>query len=598
MQFRLFKLRFRRRLRKGQQQVEELGVQAEQSLEKNFFRRLGTLGRAWRFIAVWIGLFVIIIIYQIAQIEGLDSHYQHVAPVAGGTYTEGILGRFTNANPLFATSEVDSSVSKLLFAGLFTYDVHNHLIGDLASGYSVDDKGTTYTVHLRPNLTWQDGTPLTADDVVYTYRTIQNPDVQSPLANSWQGIKVAKVNAYSVTFTLTNPLTAFPDDLTNGIVPMHLLASIPATELRSSDFNTVHPIGAGPFSWSALQVKNPGTDSSEILIALKPFDHYHGGKPQLDSFIIDSFSQQSDLESAFKKQQLNGVVGLTSLPPSLKGMNQLQQYNLILSAATMTFFNTASPVLSDPAVRHALIAGTNVPAILQHLAYTTHPVNEPFLINQLGYNKTFAQSAFDPQTADATLDKAGWTMDASGHREKAGKPLSFGLSAADTPENRLVTSMLVHDWQQLGAQVSLHLQSDAELSTIISSNTAGSPTYDALLYGISIGVDPDVFVYWDSSQTDPRSTRLNLSLYKSSVADASLEAGRTRQDPALRTIKYQPFLQAWQQDAPAMGLYQPRFFYITNEKIYGLDEQTINIGTDRFNNVQNWEVRTAKVTNN
>ena len=121
------------------------------------------------------------------------------------------------------------------------------------------------------------------------------------------------------------------------------------------------------------------------------------------------------------------------------------------------------------------------------------------------------------------------------------------------------------------------------------------PTYDALLYGVSIGVDPDVYVYWDSSQVDLRSpSRLNFSEYSNGAANASLEAGRTRLDPALRTVKYQPFLQAWQADAPALGLYQPRFLYLTHGPVYGLDETPINSDAQRFSNVWNWEVREGR----
>jgi peptide/nickel transport system substrate-binding protein len=119
------------------------------------------------------------------------------------------------------------------------------------------------------------------------------------------------------------------------------------------------------------------------------------------------------------------------------------------------------------------------------------------------------------------------------------------------------------------------------------------------LYGVSVGVDPDVYVYWHSSQADALSpVRLNLSEYKSSQADASLEAGRTRLDPALRTEKYKPFLQAWQADAPALGMYQPRFLYITHGQVFGLSQHAVNSDADRFTNVQNWEVRQARKTVN
>ena len=175
---------------------------------------------------------------------------------------------------------------------------------------------------------------------------------------------------------------------------------------------------------------------------------------------------------------------------------------------------------------------------------------------------------------------------------KANQQLTFNLYAADTSESRYVTSALQQQWRAVGVNVHVILQADSDLQ-----NTVAFHTYDALLYGISIGVDPDVFAYWDSSQADPRSsTWLNLSEYKSPTADEALEAGRTRFDPTLRTIKYQPFLQAWQSDAPALGLYQPRLLYITHGPVAGLDEHAINTATDRFDNVVNWEIRTGKVT--
>jgi peptide/nickel transport system substrate-binding protein len=137
-------------------------------------------------------------------------------------------------------------------------------------------------------------------------------------------------------------------------------------------------------------------------------------------------------------------------------------------------------------------------------------------------------------------------------------------------------------------------QDEADFGNNVLSKAPSSlgGDYDALLFGTSIGADPDVYVYWHSSQIDPNSpVRLNFSQYSSAGADAGLEAGRTRLDPALRAAKYQPFLQAWQTDAPALGLYQPRFLYLTRGPVYGLEEATINSDIGRFRNVHNWQVR-------
>jgi len=133
-------------------------------------------------------------------------------------------------------------------------------------------------------------------------------------------------------------------------------------------------------------------------------------------------------------------------------------------------------------------------------------------------------------------------------------------------------------------------------SSVDLNNTITYHNYDALLYGISIGVDPDVFAYWDSSQAYPTALNgVNFSEYKSSTADQGLEAGRIVSDPALRAIKYATFLSAWQSDAPALALYQPRFLYLTNQPVFGLGDNTINSATGHYNNVQNWEIREAKV---
>jgi peptide/nickel transport system substrate-binding protein len=249
MSTRLIRLRFRRRVRKGQQQVGDLSVQAEQHIDRHLFRRFERLLPIRRFLTAWLGLLLLLIGGLIIQNLSLSGYYQTLRTVPGGIYNEGLQGRFTNANPMYATSDVDTTVSRLIFAGLFTYDNQGKLVGDLASGYSVDSHGTTYTVHLKPHLTWQDGKPLTSSDVVFTYQSIQNPDAQSPLQSSWAGISVTAPDPNTVVFKLPGVLAAFPSNLTNGIVPRHLLADIPPSDLRSADFNTVNPVGAGPFAW-------------------------------------------------------------------------------------------------------------------------------------------------------------------------------------------------------------------------------------------------------------------------------------------------------------------------------------------------------------
>lgn len=584
---RAFKLRFRRRFRRSKRQVEEFGQVAEDRLERDFFRRLDRLIDVRRFIGTWVLLCLLLAGCLIGQLYGLTRYYQKLSAVPGGTYTEGILGTFTNASPLYATSSVDSTVSHLLFAGLLKYDDNNALTGNLARSWTVDDRGTTYTVHLRPHLTWQDGQPLTADDVVFTFKSIQNPDAQSPLNGGWTGVKIAAVDPLTVTFTLPNVLSSFAESLTTGLIPKHILGNTPMSQLRSSTFNTTHPVGAGPFSLHAIQVSGTTDQNRQEQVELVPFDNYAGGKPKLDSFVVHSYLDEAQLNNAFKAQEVNAIVGPSSIPPEITKIANVKVNSFPLTAAVMTFFKTSQGVLADTQVRQALVKGANVPAIIKELGYPTLPVTEPILRGQLGFNPATQQSGFDPNAASALLGQAGWNPGPDGIRAKDNHRLSFKLYAEGNVEYSAVASALQKQWRAIGVDAQVILQSDADFQTTLAQHA-----YDALLYGVSIGADPDVFVYWDSSQADPRAAhRYNFSEYKSSTVDAALEAGRTRLDPTLRSAKYQPFLQAWQTDAPALGLYRPRFVYVTHGDVSGLNEHSLNTEVDRLNNVQNWMIR-------
>lgn len=589
---RAVKLRFRRRFRMRRKQVEEISQQAGDQLERNFFRRLERLAGVRRFVAVWLILILLLGGSVTAQLSALRGYYQEPGPVPGGTYTEGILGSFTDASPLFATSATDMAVSSLLFNGLLTYDNRNNLVGELAKDWSVDDRGTTYTVHLKPHLMWHDGQPLTAADVAFTYQVIQNPDARSPLGPSWSGVTVKAVDAQTVTFTLPSVLSSFPYSLTNGIVPKHILAGKSMPSLRSLPFNTIEPVGSGPFKFSTLEVTGGSPQSRQEIIALDPFDGYQGGTPKLSRFVVRTFRTPERMISSFNKREVTAISGLTQVPKSLANDDSVRAYNLPISAAVMTFFRMSSGVLADRTVRQALTTATDRSAIIDSLGYATMPVREPLLQNQVGYDQTLVQPSYDPAAAKAQLDAGGWLVGKNGIRVKDNIPLSFDLYAQSDSEYATVAHMLRDQWRQIGVRVNVKTQDQIEFQSTLTDHS-----YEALLYGISIGKDPDVLVYWDSKYADANADRrLNFSEYKSPIADAALESGRTRSDVALRTIKYRPFLQAWHDDYPAVGLYQPRYLYITHGIVHGLDEHTINAVVERFTNVQNWMIKEKGVS--
>jgi peptide/nickel transport system substrate-binding protein len=590
---RSIKLRLRRFARQQQQQVGDIGQVADEQINRHFFRRLSRLFEVRRFVIGWTLLVGLLILAVLLQFNAMQAHYKKSMFVSGGIMSEGIAGNYTNGNPIYATGSVDLAVSKLIFASLFKYNSQGELVADLAEKIESDPTEKIYTITLKDNIFWHDGQPVTADDVAFTFATIQDPDAKSYLFNSWQGIKVEAKSPKIVQFTLNDTLSSFPHSLTTGIIPSHVLKNIPAEQLRSSDFNTIHPVGAGPFKIDVVEAASSSKDKDnrQQQIGMTGYEHYHSGQPRLSRYVIKTYKDQPDLEKAYKDKKVNAITGLFKAPDDIVSDPRTIEYTPAVAAQIMVFFKSSGGILNDKTVRQALVLATSKPEITASIGYPLKLIDGPLLNSQTGYDPAFFQKTQNFKAAREVLDKAGWVLDpVSGTRSRKGVPLKFRLFSQSTAEYTAISQALQSKWKQLGVDVEVILQEEEELKSTLSAHT-----YDALLYAISTGADPDVFAYWHSSQADIRSeTRLNFSEYNSPAADEALTAGRSRSDPAIRAVKYKPFLKAWQTDNPALALYQPRFIFIVRAPFEGLQTKTLITPVDRYSDVQSWVIRQEK----
>jgi peptide/nickel transport system substrate-binding protein len=580
--------KIRRKFRVRKKQAVAISESANKQLERHVFRRWHNLTSGWRLTFTWILLIGVLITGLGLQAKSLGAYYLQPEPTYGGVYSEGLEGTFSNANPIFAAGDVDSSVSKLIFSPLLTYDKNNKLVGDLAESWKVDKRGVVYTVTLKDGVTWHDGAKFSADDVVFTYSVIKNPDAKSPLFANWVDVKVKKIDERTVTFTLPNPYSPFPHSLTHGIAPKHLLANINPSEMRSDSFNTKSPIGTGPFKVASISSESVNEDKQTTLRLVR-YENYHRGASKLDGFTLKTYPNRDLLEKALQKKQVLAASGIKEGDSYFKDNLQLTSYSLM--SANMIFMNNSKGVLRDREVRSALIKATDISEMYKAIDYTAVQVRTPILSSQVGYNPKYQQQRFNIEQAAKILDKKGWVINAqTGIREKNNKPLQLKLSLENTREFTLLADKLQQQWEKLGVKVDIIGGSQENAIELLDSHD-----YDLFLYGISIGADPDVYAYWHSSQISKKNPiHLNLSEYKSTTADLALEAGRSRLDPKLRAVKYQPFLAAWQKDAPAIGLYQPRYLTVSNIKVHADNPQFINTSADRYNDVQTWAINTVR----
>jgi peptide/nickel transport system substrate-binding protein len=371
---------------------------------------------------------------------------------------------------------------------------------------------------------------------------------------------------------------------------MHILKKTVPAQMRSAPFNT-DPVGTGPFEWKFVDVSGTTNADREQRISLLAYDHYIGGQSKLDGFNLTTFADNRQLITAFKKKQINAMAGLDNVPEELADDSSVHVYNTPLTSIVMSFFNNSNPILADADVRRALVAGTDSSQIPGLLDYPVSLADSPLLRGQVGYDPAVTQLKFNESEANQMLDKAGWARGDSGQRSKDGRPLELSLVSEDTQEYTQIAQFVQKQWNRLGVKVDVHYYNNDDLQALKIANH----DYDVLLYGISIGVDPDVFAYWDSSQASLTSQgHLNLSEYKSKAADQALEQARTRTDPKERVAKYKSFLTSWVQDAPAMALYQPNLIYITRGQVFNYQRKAVNSSVDRYYNVNEWMVRQKK----
>lgn len=565
--------------------ASQLQTTSTKQVNKYVLRRKDKIAGARRFVASWMLLALLVCAGTVGSLLYVNKAANTAKPVAGGTYTEGMIGEITNLNPLFSSGGLDDSTAKLIFNGLLKYDTKGELVPDLASEWKANEDRKSYTVTLRDDIVWHDGRPFSADDVVYTIGAIQNPATRSTQFASWQGVTVKAVSKYEVRFELPAPFAPFPGALTVPILPKHVLGDTQPAMLRSSPFNT-QPIGTGPFIFSALRNDQPKEQQIELT---KNIDYFKSA-PKLERFVIHTYPDDESLANALEDREITAAVDLKiDTVQQFNSDKSIRSVDMPLNSGVYAFFKNTTPPLTDATVRGALAQSINRQAILTLFKARYAPLKGPLLPYQLGYDSAYTQQTNLAQ-AEKTLDGLGWNKQADGIRAKDGVRLELGLTTVNSAQYSALASELQKQWRAAGVSIKPQLLTSEQLQqTALSAHS-----YDILLYGISIGHDPDVYAYWHSSQA--RTGGLNFSEWKSGRADASLDVARTRLEPVLREARYKTFQDEWLKNNPAVALYQPRLTYSYHQNATGFKPFPSNNASDRLTNVEEWTVSTKDVT--
>lgn len=553
------------------------------------YSRLDRWSKIKRPVLSWVFLVCVLMGLSMAQWINARNSYMVLAPNQGGVYSEGVIGPLDTLNPIFAKTSAERSVSKLLFASLYRYDRSGHIGGDLASSLTVNEQETEYTISLLPGTEWSDGSPLTAEDVIFTVELLRNEQTNSEILG-WQSFRVELVDSRTVKFILPGPYAPFQHALTFPILPKHIYSNIKPTELRERALE--YPTAtSGPFTFKMLQTVSQNGDRKVVHLSSNP--KYRHGKPMLSGFQLNVYPSKDDIVTSLKNREILATPELVykDLPDSIQKV--YSSHPLSINNGVYALFNTRDGILQDPKLRQALFLSIDREKLRTDLLRSTERLDGPVLNSQV-LSELPSGDTYDVDIARELLDEEGWLMTGS-TRQKDGQTLSINLVSLRGSEFSKVATELAEKWRkELGIRVDAQIVDPQDPAQSVLQSVLQPRQFDVLVYELVLGGDPDAYTYWHSSQASEEG--LNFSNYSSVIADEALSSGRSKRADRLRAERYKTFVKRWQSDLPAIPLYQPKMDYIQSKAVKSISEDTRLIyAEDRYSDVLYWSVREASV---
>ncbi len=546
------------------------------SFFKKIFSAFTTKERTAFLVAAAVGAISLIAIIVIFISEATTT-----MPTTGGSYTQGVVGQPEYINPVTAASETDLDIVKMVYSN----------VPDIADSITSSPDGKTWTVHLKPDLHWQDGAQLTSDDVIFTVESIQNPDAQSPLAANWQGIAAERVSELEVKFILPAPYAFFGDNLKNlYIIPKHIFNDVPPGNWRLSEYN-LKPVGSGPYEFVSYTRGSDGFISSYQLTAWK--DSF-SRKPLISDFAFSFYRDEGDMIQAFNTGSIDGFqlaspseIASIARPYNLASMRTTDYYALFLN-------QSVGQALQDPAVRNALSDAIDRNALVADaLGGNGIPDAGPIPPDAPYASPTIAIPTSSPETASTTLAAAGWKLGPDGIRAKTigttTIPLQVTITVPDIDFLVRTAQMVQNDWTAVGVATAVATDSPDSIMNDVVNNR----NYGALLFGNILGPSSDLYSFWDSAERF--APGLNLAAYNNPTVDGLIQTARTTMNEASRTQAFAAAESAIVRDNPAIFLYSTNDLFVTDKGVHGITQKTLSDPSDYFREVSSWYLETARM---
>src|SRR5918994_3369810 len=468
----------------------------------------------------------------------------------------------TLLNPHFAVGPKDQDGSRIFYEPLAAWDPDGNLKPKLAASIPGREDGTlaadgkSVVWKLKQGVTWHDGKPFTADDVVFNWEYAKDPATAATTAASYNEVMVEKVDQYSVLVKFAKPTPFWADAFvgTRGMmIPKHLFADYMGGKSREAPTN-LKPVGTGPYMFKDFK---PGDMVSGVI---NP-NYHQDNRPYFDAIEMkgggDAVSaaravlQTGEFDFGWNMQVEDEI--LTRLEKTGKGRVVINDAGFIEHIQLNTTdpwtevdgerssLKTKHPSLSDLAVRQALSLLIDKDSVEKHIYGRTGRASANFIYNPERFRSKNTKSEFNVDKAIDILEKAGWKKGADGIREKDGKKLKYLYQTSINQPRQKTQAIVKQACQKAGIEIELK---SVTASVFFSSDVSNPDTYPHFYSDLQMynngpqQPDPALFLKqflsWEAATKENKWQGRNITRWQSKEFDEIYKASQGELDPLKR----------------------------------------------------------------
>ena len=511
------------------------------------------------------------------------------AEEADGTLLRfGYSQRPNNFNPLDVVQGIQGFAQKWTNAKLVTFDANGALMGDLAETWDVSEDGTVFTFNLREGVTWHDGEPFTAEDVLFTFERILTPDTGARLFSNFQviagaaefgdgsadtvsGIEVLGEN--QIQFTLTEPSATFLVDMaiTNGhtMLPKHVIEAIAPADFATSDYATRRPYpGLGPYVF-----ENYETDQ---YFELSANPDYFRGAPKIDRIRVLVIPDNNTRLVALENGEIDLAQGVpTQEFARVSGLEGITTYTQISPSPTGLFFDSDETkddpkkvAMRTPEFRQAVLHALDMDALINDVLEGLPAPANCVLLQEWACSPNLVEYEYNPELARELLATAGW--------DNSWEIEWMVLAPQVEPVHAVM--------QQMWADVGLNMVPVTVDGPTFVENFYQNGTFDVTIVGYGAGADPNVAAnnFFVCGQLYP--TGFNGTRYCNDRVTELVQAGKRNVAQADREPIYQEFTEIVNEELPLAPLWVSPLITAATDKL------TLTYDQYNWDNVHLWEI--------